>query len=281
MSKESALAAAQSAPIAPIPEKVVTEAAVPVAPAEMQSSVFAKLAAKEAKLVKDREEFKAQQEQASMVLKMAEEFEDLKKTDRLAALKKLGFSDNDLFEVMATNETKPEETIEEKVAKATKSQLDEYAKSQEQKQAETQQKQNEEIIARHRASITKVYETDKDKYVLSNHYGEAATQLAYDLTVEVLQKEGKVISAQEAADLVEGYYNDHYATLSSLKAPKVVEPAPGTEVVQFSAKKPESKTLTNNVVASSAALASRALNRETRDQKRERLIKQLSDSKSN
>jgi hypothetical protein len=242
----------------------------------MQSTVFAKLAAKEAKLVKEREEFKAQQEKllaeredVKKVMDMVKEFEQLKNTDRLAALKKLGFTDNDLFEAMAATSEPKEETLEDKASKIAQAKIDEYAKTQAQKQAEAEQARNEEIITRYKGDITKTYADDKDKYPMSNFYGQAATDLAYQLVLEISDKEKKVISAQEAVDLVENYYEEHYKQLQALKTPKVVEPpAPAPEA-------PKSKTLTNSVTASGTSLAARETRRETQAEKRARLIAQL------
>jgi hypothetical protein len=241
----------------------------------MQSTVFAKLAAKEAKLVKEREEFKAQQEQllaeredVKKVMDMVKEFEQLKNTDRLAALKKLGFSDTDLFEAMAAVEPK-EESVEDKAAKIAQAKIEEYAKTQAEKQAEAEKARNDEIINRYKADISKTYADNKEKYQLSNFYGEAATELAYQLVLEISDKEKKVISAQEAADLVENYYEEHYKQLHALKTPKTPEPAP---VVP---EAPKSRTLTNSVSASSTSLAARETRRETAAEKRARLIAQL------
>ena len=274
MSRESALQAAVTPPTE-TPAAPVAETSPAAPPQEMQSTVFAKLAAKEAKLVKEREEFKAQQEQllaeredVKKVMDMVKEFEQLKNTDRLAALKKLGFSDTDLFEAMAAVEPK-EESVEDKAAKIAQAKIEEYAKTQAEKQAEAEKARNDEIINRYKADISKTYADNKEKYQLSNFYGEAATELAYQLVLEISDKEKKVISAQEAADLVENYYEEHYKQLHALKTPKTPEPAP---VVP---EAPKSRTLTNSVSASSTSLAARETRRETAAEKRARLIAQL------
>ena len=115
MSKETALAAmtGQTAPVA-APQTPPPEAQKPV-----ESDRFAVLASKEAKLQKEREAVKAEKlavdtlkAELSKYKGEIDEFETLKKTDKIAALKKIGFTEEDILNFVAGKEEPTPPTME-------------------------------------------------------------------------------------------------------------------------------------------------------------------------
>ena len=111
MSKESALATATAtAAPAPAPTAPPASPETPAtASAPSDAARFAALAKKEAQIVKDRESFKREQEaftaqrtRVEEVLKKAQQFEELKGKDQIAALKAVGFSETEIFNLFAS-----------------------------------------------------------------------------------------------------------------------------------------------------------------------------------
>lgn len=304
MSKEAALAAAGvPAPSSPGLAPANLPPQESRAPAELDSSRFAKLAQKETEIVRARLELKkeqeavlAEKERFKPIWERHKAFEETKSKDPIAALKMLGFSETDVINFMAA-EAKPEQTSEEKAIAAAQAAADErikvFEESQSKKIREEQQERDNKAIQGYKSTLSDTVEKDKDKYEYCAHYGSVATDLAYELAEQIAVKsEGKeVISAQEAIQMVEDYYEEQDKLMSSLKKrqPKTETPPakpaePDKKVTPGfpNAEQPKptlsrTRTLTNSATASVASTRQK-LN-ESKEQKRERLMNILRNGK--
>jgi len=254
---------------------------------EIDSTRFAHLAKKEAALTKEREAFKSQQkahaeelEKLKSVHKKLQDFEELKSKDKLGALKLAGFTDNDIIEMFAQQEDNS--TPEEKAAKAAQNEIQKFRDEQTKQQREAQEKRNSDTISQFRNDITKTISASPEKYELCNYNGSLAEELIYETVASVLEDSKELISVQEAADLVEQYYEDTYKSMSNLKKLRPSEAvAAAKEAISNSeplkpevSPRPASKTLSNKTAASVASTTTVPRN-ETPDQKKSRLVKKF------
>lgn len=278
---------------------------VPKAPdqGQLDSSRFAQLAKKEAQLVKEREETKRDREAIAAEkakLKAIQEkfarFEEKRKTDGIAALKELDYTEADFFNWAAAQE-KPEPTPEEKIAQAAEAaaeaRIKKFEEEQQAKLAKEQAERDQSLITSFKSDISSALEASKEKLEYCAYYGPLAEELAYEFVVEaVRQSQGKDCpTAQEALEAVEAYYEEQDKAMSSIKkrSPQQ-QPTPEPEAT---GKAPErsrtvtpgypkeeqpkptinkSRTLSN---AATATVASTRPRVETREQKRERLMEYL------
>lgn len=272
-----------------------------VGTSNLQSTPFNQLAKKEADLVRQRNEFKKEREtveaERDRLGKAAQEYhayQEAKKTDPVAALKMIGFNETDIFNYMAAQQ-KPELTPEQRAIQAAEQAADAKIKAFEEgqikKEKDAQLVQDRGLIQGFKQEVTGVMQKNPDQYEYCNFYGKPAQDLAYEVTLEVVrQSKGQdIITAKEAADMVEEFYEEQDKLMSSLK--KRQPQAPATAPTQ---KEPErtrtlstppdnpdkpkptithSRTLHNG--ATSTVASTRQTRNETREQKRERLIEAL------
>ncbi len=298
MSKEAALALMNGGTPLPTNPGLITQDmpqspdATPAPPKQdLDSDRFARLAAREAKLQADREALKTDQQKAyeekaklKEVQDKLQAYYDLKKTDPIAALKSLDFSDEDIFNAFSNAADKKEPTAEEKAAAL----VDEKFKSYEQKQLDAQAKLQADRDAKNiqmfKDGIGKAIEADAEKYEYSNFYGPIAQELVYETVLEIMKVEKDIAphdAMKEAMDLVEELYEKEEVEMSKLKKrskllaqPAVVEPTP---VPTKESQKPKGiPTLNNKATASVASQVKSA--GESRSAKRERLINQIKTS---
>lgn len=307
MSKESAIAAAQAQPTPASAQPAAP--APPAAPPQSDAARFAALALKESQNVKEREAIKKEREaflaektaleaerpKVNQVLETAKKFEELRKTDRIAALKALGFSETDIFELVSNLEPPKEPTPEEKAAKAAEAAADAKIKAfqdAEAKKAEEAQKaRDSQIVNGYKSEIAKFVEANKEKFEYCAFYGQPALDLAYETIVAGLResKGEDLIDFKEAIQMVEDFYEEQDKAMSAIKKRQPAEAAPEAP------KAPErtrtitqgdpnhktlptitrTRTLSNaDRIAGDQARATAPRN-ETREQKRERLINQI------
>ena len=290
MSKEAALAVAQTVAVeTPTPQPTqesAPQAAPETAPQasaqpEMQSKAFSHLAKKEAELRRRQDELKAEREKVTPILKKYEEFESLKKNDPIAAMKMLGFSETDIFNYMAQNA--PEElTPEQKAAAAAESaaeaKIKAFEDAQSKKELERQKVADQQVIQAYRGEVSKLLKSKAEDFEYCNFQGAAAEELIYE-TVLAIAKESNgqdVPTPLEAARMVEEYYEEQDKAMSKLKKRQPANPALPPEPV-----KPErSRTLANMnktiPARATATVASvKTTENESRSAKRERLIEKL------
>lgn len=248
----------------------------------LTSDKFAHLAKKEAKLQKEREALKAEQKATAeakvryeTVEKQFREFEELKGKDPIAAMKLAGFSDTDIFNYYANAEKEKaaKDTPEARAAAAAQAEIKKFQDEQSKKEVEAKKASDDAVIKRFKDNISKTITSDKDKYEYCNFNGIFAEDLIY-LTVEnVLQDTGEVISAQEAADMVESFYEEQDKAMNSLKK-RGIKPKEEVLPVQEVAPTPaKSKTLSNKVAPTVASTV--ITKRETPAEKKARLVEQI------
>lgn len=295
MSKEGALAMIQGevvtqTPVAPVqgvvnaPESQPSEA---VAGTKLDSDRFAKIAAKEAQLQKEREAFKTEQqkmyeekEKIKGINQQIADFEKLKKTDPVAALKVLGYSDTDIFNALAVE--KPAEPTPEEIArKAAQEELKKFEDNQTVQAAKAQEERDGKALAAYRGEIGKFIEKDADKFEYCNHHGPVAQDLIYETVLQFMATDQSLTPFQalkEASEAVESFYEEEDMALMGLKkrqaklAPKVEEPvAPAAKPSRVPSR--PIPTLTNKAAPTAASTAKPS--GETREQKRTRLENML------
>jgi hypothetical protein len=237
------------------------------------------LAKKEVALQKQRDELKAKEEavakrQAELetIASKFKGFEDLRQKDPIAAMKLAGFSDTDIFNfyAKAQEEQKAKDTPEAKAAAAAQAEIDKFRKEQADREAQQKATADAQTIQQFKTRINQTISKDKEKFELCNFNGPSAEALIYE-TVEAYYKENnEVLTPLEAAEMVEQYYEDQAKAMAGLKklGAKPTEPPPA----QQTPPPPPSKTLTNKVAPT---VSSSIPVRETREQKRERLINEI------
>ncbi len=215
------------APVAPV---------IPVAPKAPEKNVtterFLQLSKKEAALVKEREglrkemeAFKAQQSENDKYRKayeMVNEIAELQKTDEIAAMRKAGFSDNAIMNLLAQAEDNS--TPEEKAVKMAQKEIEKFRMEETQKQQagekraqEARQKEEERTIAQFKTSIDNHVSNASEQLEYCKFYGEQAAGLIYDTISSILQDSGEMISIDEASKLVEDYYEEQDKAMNSLR----------------------------------------------------------------
>lgn len=296
MSKESALASIQQ-PAAPIAPQETPE---PAPPAQPDAARFASIARKEAEVVrrqeqykKDLEAFNADKEKVRGILTKAETFEELRKTDPVAALKHLGYSDTDIFNMLANQDPPKEPTPEDKTAKLVQDEIQKFKDDEAKKAKDERDKNDKATIDEYKGSISKFLETNKDKLEYCAFFGEQASDLAYEIILAGLKesKGEELIPVNEAFDMAESFYEEQDKNMTTkLKKRQAAEaPAPDAPVdptkdrtrtvtpADPNYKQPpvitRTRTISNAATASTASTA--APRNETREQKRERLINQI------
>lgn len=288
---------APDAPIAsdPIGQPSVPEQAPAAVPKkDLDSTRFAHLSKKEAALVKEREAFKKEMEvfkqqqlesdKYRKAWEMVNEIAELQKTDAVAAMKKAGFSDTDLLNYLS--QAQDTSTPEERASKIAKSEIDKFKSEQakiqeenEKKSQELKKSEEDKTILKFKNDIGSFISKDTDKYEYLNFYGESAQDIVYETISTILQDSGEMISIDEAAQLVENYYEEQDKAMNSLKkrgvsravnpesstqnledvirkqpisAPKINTPT-RVESKQFVDNKTPTKTLTNRMTPTSAS----------------------------
>lgn len=304
MSKEAALSMLTGSIPPPVPsaspENVPPTA--PPQPAQLQSTPFSHLAKKEAELVRQRNEFKKDQEtwgqeraRLADAKKQYDQYNEMKKSDPVGALKMLGFSEQDIFNYMA-NAQPVELTAEQKAVQAAEQAADAkikaFEENQTKKERDHQFAQDKEVIQSYRDDARQIVEKNSDKYEYCKFYGEEANALVWELASTVVKEsQGKdFVTAEEAVQMAEEFYEEMDQSMNTLKKrqPKQAESVPtqttqptrtrtlSTPPTNSEAPKPtitKTRTLTN---AATSTMASSRINRnETREQKRERLIDAL------
>jgi hypothetical protein len=240
---------------------------------------------KEVKFVKEVEQFKKEKadmqakiDRANALLERDKQFDELRKTDNIAALKMLGYSDNEIFNSLAASA--PKERTPEQVAREAA--LEEIKKADEKRSEEAKEsevKKNDSIIKSFKTQIAQTIEKNPDKYEYCKFNGDFAEELIYATVEQVLKEDKKLITTDEAAQLVENFYEERDKAMSTLKKRKpatpVKEPSQDekvTEVKTQASQAGKPKTLTNNVRPTAAAIESK---KESAEQKRSRLERAL------
>jgi hypothetical protein len=297
MSKDSAMAALTGTPALPPTTSPITAdvPSQPVAASDLQSTPFARMANKEAEIVRQRNELKREQalissekEQIQKIKQQYDEYQTTKSKDPVAALKMLGFNEADIFNYMAASqpaELSPEQRAAKAAEEATQAKLTEFEKAQASR-LETQQRESDKnLIQGYRSEVSKVVKSDPEEFRYCNYFGPAADAQIYEYVKAVANTEGIAISPKQAAVEIEQYYREQDEAMDKIRRkPAPVEASkppersrtlspgfPGTE----QPKPTITKTRTLHNATTSTVAATRLNRNETRDQKRERLVEAL------
>jgi hypothetical protein len=301
MSRESAMTALAGESVT-TPPVVASAEQTPAARPEVDSAVMAAYAKKEAEFVRRQEAFKKEREawektdkfRADEVLKKAKLFEETKGRDQIEALKLLGYTETDIFNMLARVEPK-EKSTEERAIEAAQYAADQRIKEFEdnqKKQTETAMaKRDQDLITGFKSDMGKVIGANKEKYEYCSYYGPAAEALAYETVLQIVRdsKGADIPTAEEAIAMVEEYYEEQDKAMSQLKKrqPKVETAAPENKpapdrsrtVTTPAGSTPPKPTITKTRTLSNAAVATAASGmrraNETPSQKKERLIEAL------
>lgn len=283
--KEPVQEAAPAEVVVPIEPKIET----PVTPESLSSDKFAQFAKKEAKLQREREalatEKKAMLESKAKyddVEKKFRDFENLRQTDPIAAMKLAGFSDTDIFNVYAKAEQdkKASESPEAKAIAAADARIKEFEEKQAKQAEEAKKATDDATLKRFRSDITKTVTSDKDKYEYCNFNGPYAEDLIY-VTMENIVKELKpdesMPSLSEVADMVETYFEEQDKSMNSLKKRGYKPVEVQAEVEAAPTPITRSKTLSNKIAPTVASTAGAVSKRESPAEKKARLVKQIQE----
>jgi len=277
MSRETAMAALQAtipsgqgnnqlnAPVvsSPTPTPAVskpTDGSAPsaaVSGTELDSTRFNHLAKKEAEILKQRESFKKEQtefmterQKYQEERKRIDEYNTLKAKDPVAALKHLGFSEADLMNFMAANEDNY--TPEERARKAAADEIQKFRDAQAKEKNDAQTTTNTQTISQFKNEIKATIANAADKFEYCNYNGPLAEDLIYE-TVYAVAKDSnwtETISATEAAEMVEQYYEDQDKAMSTLKKRQLKTETAPMEVLkpQVSPRPTQARTLSNKTM---------------------------------
>lgn len=288
MSKENAMSMLTGEPVSQVNPSVVVGELPPqengeLPPSEntkLESDRFAKLAAREARLQKEREMFKSEQQKVydekkklEDVHKKLSEFNELKAKDPVAALKNLGFSEEDIFNFLAQKETK-EPTAQELAAQAAMDEVQKFKNELAEKEKAAATERDAKNIQAFKDQIGETISKEAEKFEYCNYYGPVAQEIVFETVLEIIKEEPEIPPHQamkEAIEAVEKFYEEEDKAMSALKKRK----PPVVETPQVEEKKPLQKqtrpvapTLNNKATAT---VASSAPKKETPQQKRERL----------
>ena len=270
---------------------------------ELDSVRLNQLMKKEARLVQEREQFKKEREQ---YLKEAEEtkkwtdmrneFERLKSSDPIQALKFAGFSETDLMNFLSSNQE--EVTPEQKAVKLAQQEINKFKEEQAKKekdlldaQEKSKREQESKILEKFQSDIAEHIASDSEKYELCNFYGQQAQDLVYEVISTGLRESNEMLSIDEAAKMVEEYFEEQANQMISLKKlapkqPKVVEkpvekPAEAPIVAKESHRLNSTRTITDkNGAAPVKSIGPRVYEQNlTHEQNRQRIIEKYSNMK--
>ncbi len=255
-----------------------SEAASGAAEGALSSTQFAVLKKRETKLFQEREQLKKELEaftpkksQAEALIAKAQKFEELKKTDVVGALKEIGLTDTEIFNLMATQAEKRDPTpAEQAQAVIDKFQADEAAKVQ-----KAQSERDQKIISGFKAKLPELRTKDPEKYEFCNFYEAEADEIAFNLVKEAAldPEEPTNISPEEAMQEVEEFYENRDKLMSKLKKRQPAVEMPGT--AKAAAELKPAAVQPGKPAPAKAAPATPPVSRETLDQKKARLIERL------
>jgi hypothetical protein len=285
MSREAAMAAAtatiptgtnEAVAVAAAPETPATEAAAPAATSkEIDSARFARLAKREAELQAIREQVKKDQQQAQDVLRKAKEFDEMKKSDPVSALKAIGFTETDIINFLSDGQ-EVEQTPEQKAAAAAQAEIKKFEEKQAQKAKEEQTRQDQQLITNLRKRIGQTITSDADNLEFCSFMGAEAETLVYELMATDLRERRKtdanatLMPIADAAKEVESYLEGYYKGMANKV--KKLNPQEATPPAAAAPPPASSRTISNRATATAASTIPKA---ETMSEKRQRLINMI------
>jgi hypothetical protein len=279
----------------PVVEQGNAQATPPLAPATetkapepKEAQRFAALAKREAALVKRDRELKAQIESdRAQLAKERAEFEAWKsqkaeedalwQSDPVEGLKRRGY-DYDKLTQHVLNQGKP--TPDKIATRVVREELEAFRREQAEKAKEQQeaadkaarereQKTFEETLAQFHDDVTKFCQTEGDKYELINLYGKPAVDIVLATIEKHFQEtskagQPKILSKEEAADLVEKYLEGEAQRISQAKKLTAKATPQPTQEETSQSKEAPLRTLNNNLTPTTTPASPTYITREER-----------------
>jgi hypothetical protein len=228
-------------------------AAIPAAPALAVEKISAAAVHEQAL----RRQEHAIREEAAKLQAARQEYEQNKariKTDPIAFLEAHGVPFNELVDTMVARQPpKPGDEV-----KALKAQFEAYQKAQSEEVARLRAEQQQRDLAEWQAQVVAHVDGQRDKYELIHAYG--AAQAIPQLIAEYSQTQGKQLTFDEAAELVENQLQQQVERVLATKkaaalakkseAPPANAPPPG----DGSKPKADAQSLSNSATGSTAAM---------------------------
>lgn len=258
---------------------------------DIDSDRFAKIAAREAKFVKDREAFKLEQqtiaqekEKLRSVKEQIDQFEQMKTKDPVAALKAIGFKEEDIFNFLAAKE---EPTTEEKAALAAQTEIKKFRDEQLAEVKKLEQERSDRALKAYKDQIPKMISSEAEKYEYCNYNGPIAEEIIYETILNFMKDDQTLTphdAMKEAIEAVEKMYEDEDVAMSKLKkrqpkeavAPAAPEVPLKAQVNPRSSSPNRATSLTNKIAPTTASTAKKS---ESPSEKRARLESWLRNGK--
>jgi hypothetical protein len=229
---------------------------------------FAFLAKKEAAIVRQRHELKAQMEamtsQRSEMEKLRAEIDEVKgrkasyRSNPLAALEDAGLSYKELTDFILNNNTVSTESqikaLQDKISEVENARQRDHQEREEHSKRQAAEREVQ-VIAEFKNEISNFISSKKDDYELTNLY--ESSDLVYDTVEAYFEKTSKVLSIPEACELVEKYLEKQVE--KSLQTKKLGQrfQKPAEESIAKSDPQAPRRTLNNqNYTSSTPSLVS-------------------------
>lgn len=250
---------------------------------DLQSNRLAIFAKKEAAILKEREVLKKEREElqrekaeANAYKTKGQEFDELAKKDKIAALKMIGWSDTDIINAMAGTEKTEPDPIEA----ARKAAQEETAKIREElakEKADLEKSTNLRLIKNLKTDISSQIKAQAEKFEYCAFQGAEAEEQAYHFIVENLKTNGELLSVEDALDMAESYYEERDKAMAALKKrqPKTDESPIPIEAPSSVKQGIPPKSNTPASPTKPMIPPTTVPRRETTQQKKERLIEAL------
>lgn len=274
--------------------------------APLESDRFARIAQRETKLQEERalakkeiEEARAEREKLRPVWNEYQKFQELRKTDPMAAFKFAGGTETDFINWAA--EQNKELTPEEKAIKAaqetTTQQIDAFKKEQADKELKVQQEKDNRAVTGFKQNLGKFITENNEKFEALAYQGEAGQEMVYDAVLKHIKDhpssdEDPYTIAKEIAEIYEEYLGEEFLEMSKLKkyqeklkgivtpeAPKSTIESKPMRTRTLSDQKSVQKKIPSPSNSDTATVASMAntTKKESPSEKRERLIQKLAN----
>lgn len=259
-------------------------------PKDRLSKQFVALSRKEKELVRKQKELTAREQSVQERAQKAEQFEAQLKRAKLDPLKfvqdQLGITWEQLVEAQlngGASQSSPaavEQLVEDRLAAFKSEQAELQAKAEEAKKAEDARE-----IAAFNAEAVKFVDDHPDDYELTRLYDSA--RLVPELIHENFRSTGQVLSAKEAADMVEQYLLEEASKLEATKKwqarsgkPKAEAEGKPQDQQDGAGKRAEqtggaSRTLSNRMAPSASSQATKTLSAQDRQRRAEEAVKAI------
>lgn len=307
MSKESALQmlSGTTAPVQTTPGLLThdmptkTAAADPAAAAAvetpkdnvvgLETSRLAIFAKKEAALLKEREAFKAEREavarekaEAEAYRRRGQEFDEISKKDKIAALRMIGWTETDIVNAIAGTETAADPTPEERAAAAAEAKIAAWEKAQEDKATKQASERNLQTIQTLKKNIADTITNQAEKFEFCSIEGAEAEEQVYEIIEQNLIINKELLTVEQALEIAEELYEARDKAYSAAKK-RAARGAQTTDApVQTEPKQAASTGTKPDAPArgrTEAPVVPTIPLKETRDQKKERLAREFSAGK--